>query len=42
MISSAWALSRVANNKRANHKDKLVLDYNDNEHDSGGGGSVAS
>jgi len=35
MSSSARALSCVANNKRANHKDKLVLDYNDDEYDDG-------
>ena len=40
MISSALAPSSVANNKRVNHKDKLVLDYNDDEYDDGGGGAV--
>jgi hypothetical protein len=40
MISFAWALSCIANNERANHKDELVLDFNDDD-DYGGGGTVS-
>ena len=43
MISFAWALFCIANNERANHKDELVLDFNDDDDDDddyGGGHSI--